>query len=69
MIQRDEGITAIKLIRRAEWKITEGYHQRSKGETVMFRYKTIIGDKLSARKIPHQKTGVAVGCKVLNIML
>jgi hypothetical protein len=69
MIQRDEAITAIKLIGRVEWKIREGYHQRSKGETVMFRYKTIIGDKLSARKTPHQKTEVAVGCKILNIML
>jgi hypothetical protein len=35
----------------------------------MFRYKTIIGDKLAAIKTTHQKTEVAVGCKILNIML
>jgi hypothetical protein len=69
MAQRDEAIKAIKAIGRKEWKIKEGYHHRSKAETAMFRYKTIIGDKLAARKTAHQKTEVAVGCKILNIML
>jgi Transposase DDE domain len=69
MAQRDEAIEAMKSIGRKEWKIKEGYHHRSKAETVMFRYKTIIGDKLVARKTTHQKTEVAVGCKILNIML
>jgi len=69
MAQRDKAIESIKTIGRNEWKIKEGYHQRSKAETAMFRYKTIIGDKLSARKTPYQKTEVAVGCKILNIML
>lgn len=69
MEQRDKAIEVIKAIGRKEWKIKEGYHQRSKAETVMFRYKTIIGDKLAARKTAHQKTEVAVGCKILNIML
>ena len=69
MAQRDKAIEAIKTIGRKEWKIKEGYHQQSKAETAMFRYKTIIGDKLSARKTPYQKTEVAVGCKILNIML
>jgi hypothetical protein len=69
MTQRDEAIEAIKLAERKQWKIKEGYHQRSKAEAVMFRYKIIIGDKLSARKTSHQKTEVAVRCKILNIML
>jgi hypothetical protein len=69
MTQRDEAITSIMEIGRTEWKVQQGYHQRSKSETVMFRYKTIIGDKLAARKTAHQKTEVAVGCKILNIML
>ena len=69
MAQRDKAIDEIKATGRKEWKIKEGYHQRSKAETVMFRYKTIIGDKLAARKTAHQKTEVAVGCKILNIML
>lgn len=69
MAQRDNAIEAIKATGRKEWKIKEGYHHRSKAETVMFRYKTIIGNKLFARKTAHQKTEVAVGCKILNIML
>lgn len=69
MIQRDEAIEAIKQIGRKEWKVKQGYHHRSKAETAMFRYKTCIGDKLSARKMAHQKTEVALGCKILNIML
>ena len=69
MAQRDKAVEVIKAIGRKEWKIQEGYHQRSKAETVMFRYKTIIGEKLAARKTSHQKTEVAVGCKILNIML
>ena len=69
MAQRDTAIEVIKTIGKKEWKIKEGYHQRSKAETVMFRYKIIIGDKLTARKTAHQETEVAVGCRILNIML
>jgi hypothetical protein len=63
------SIEKIKTTGRKEWGIKEGYHHRSKAETAMFRYKTIIGDKLTARKTAHQKTEVAVGCKIPNIML
>lgn len=35
----------------------------------MFRYKTIIGNTLSARKIKNQQTEVRIGCKILNITL
>ncbi len=54
---------------RKEWKIQSSYHQRSKAETTMFRYKTIAGDKLSSRIIANQKTEVRIGCKILNITL
>ena len=67
--ERDKAIKMIEEIGREDWKKSVKYHQRSKAETVMFRYKTIIGDDLSARKIEHQKTEVTVGCKILNIML
>jgi len=67
--QRDEAIEAIALTGRDEWKKQNGYHQRSKVETVMFRYKTIIGNNLSARKTANQQTEVRIGCKILNITL
>ena len=67
--QRDEAIKTIAIIGRDEWKKQENYHQRSKAETAMFRYKTIIGNTLSARKIENQQTEVRIGCKILNITL
>ncbi len=69
LVQRDEAIKSISEIGRKTWKVVNGYHDRSKIETAMFRYKTIIGDYLSARKISSQETEVAIGCKILNTML
>lgn len=67
--ERDAAIGSIKEQGRDAWKKQQGYHQRSKAETAMFRYKTIIGGNLSARKLEHQKAEVEIGCKILNIML
>ena len=69
LIERDAAITTISLLGRKEWKIRTGYHHRSKAETAMFRYKTIISDHLAARKVSHQQTEAAIGCKILNVML
>jgi IS5 family transposase len=67
--ERDEAINTIAAEGRIAWKKQQNYHQRSKAETVMFRYKTIIGGTLRARKTEHQQTEVVIGCKILNIML
>lgn len=67
--QRNDDITHIKSLGREEWKILANYHQRSKAETFMYRYKVILGGKLMARQTAQQQTEVKVGCKVLNIML
>lgn len=69
LIERNESIKKIKKVGRKKWKQESGYHQRSKVETAMFRYKAIIGDHLSAREVCNQKTEVAIGCKILNVML
>lgn len=69
LIERNESIKKIKRVGRKKWKQQSGYHQRSKVETAMFRYKAVIGDHLSARVVGNQKTEVAIGCKILNIML
>jgi len=53
---------------RATWKKESGYHRRSRVETLMFRYKTILGDRLSARKASNQATEVSVKLDVLNRM-
>ncbi len=67
--QRDRAIETIGETGRKEWKIQTRYHQRSKAETTMFRYKTIVGDKLLARRKENQLTEVRIGCKILNITL
>ena len=69
--ERDRAITRIKELGeegRALWKQEEGYHARSKVETTMFRFKTVLGDKLSCRNEWSQATEVAVKCDVLNRM-
>jgi hypothetical protein len=53
---------------RATWKKESGYHRRSRVETLMFRYKTILGDRLSARKASNQATEVSIKLDVLNRM-
>lgn len=67
--ERDKAIKIITEQGREAWKKQQHYHQRSKAETVMFRYKTIIGGSLAARKMEHQATEATIGCKILNIML
>lgn len=67
--QRDQAISDIELMGRQEWKKQVGYHKRSLAETAMFRYKTIIGDDIQARKPDTQKTEVLAGLRILNQML
>lgn len=69
MAQRDEDIAMIEQVGKEEWKVLSGYHRRSKAETFMFRYKTILGDRLRARKFENQQTEVRLGAKILNLML
>lgn len=70
--ERDKAISRIKEFGeegRALWKQESGYHIRSRVETRMFRFKTIVGDKLSCRRNRSQTTEVAVKCDVSNRML
>ena len=67
--KRNDDIRAIQRLGRRQWKVLSNYHQRSKAETFMFRYKAIMGGRLQARKSEQQKAEVSVGCKVLNHML
>jgi hypothetical protein len=53
---------------RMGWQQAVGYGKRSLGETAVFRYKAIIGQRLRARILPSQKTEARVGCAVLNRM-
>lgn len=64
--QRNEAVEFIEGHGRKQWKIKEGYHQRSLNEVAIWRYKTSFTHQLSARKIENQQTEVALKCKILN---
>ena len=50
------------------WKRLKGYHRRSLVETAMFRFKTLFGGSLKARKMANQRAEVMVACLALNKM-
>ncbi len=64
--QRNQAIEYIQKEGLNSWKEKEGYHQRSLNEVVMFRYKTIFGGELKARKIENQINEVKLNCMLLN---
>lgn len=65
---RDENLRQIRKTSRNRWKIASGYHVRSLAETMMFRFKTILGDKLNARKFKNQITEFLTSVSILNRM-
>jgi hypothetical protein len=65
---RDENLRSIRKSSRSKWKEEIGYHARSIGENVFFRWKTIFGDKLNARKMETQITEARIKAAILNKM-
>jgi hypothetical protein len=65
---RDENLRAIRKTSRAGWKQRSGYHARSLSETVMYRYKRIMGERVRARLFVSQQVETTIGCNVLNQM-
>jgi hypothetical protein len=46
---------------------SKGYHQRNLNEVVMFRYKTIFGGDLTARKIENRISEVKLKYRLSNL--
>jgi hypothetical protein len=67
-LKRDENLRSIRKHGRQQWKQDSGYHIRSLAETIMFRLKTIFGDKLSTRLLETQTTQALIRCLALNRM-
>jgi transposase len=65
---RDRHIAEIEASGRMAWQKSTGYNQRSRVETQMGRWKTVIGPKLKARNFDNQKTEAKIGVHVLNRM-
>jgi hypothetical protein len=71
LLARDQAIRRIQELGdegRSLWKQEIGYYRRSRVETFMFRYKTILGERLAARRKWTQATEVAIKLDVLNRM-
>lgn len=67
--QRDENLRSIRKHGRKRWKRDSGYHRRSIAETTMFRFKTIFGGNLSARKFDNQAVELFIKGVALNRMI
>jgi hypothetical protein len=67
-LKRDENLRYIHKHGSKQWKQDSGYHVRSLAETIMFRLKIILGDRLSARLLETQSTQTLIGCLALNKM-
>ena len=66
--RRDENLRYIRKHGRRQWKEDSGYHARSLAETIMFRLKTIFGERLSARLVETQGAQALIRCAALNRM-
>jgi hypothetical protein len=64
---RDVNLREIRKSTRKVWKQNSGYHTRSLGETIMYRYKKTFGDHLSFRTDERQKNEVITKCNILNV--
>jgi len=73
MRDRNEALEAIKGLGGDEegrkiWKKLSGYHRRSLAETGMYRFKTIFGGQLRARKLKNQRAESYAKCLAMNKM-
>jgi len=66
--QRDVHIRSIAEDGRMAWQKETGYNFRALVEAQIGRWKQVIGDSLTARKIDTQETETAIATKALNRM-
>ena len=65
---RDRHIAEIRRNGRLAWQVATGYNQRSRIETQIDCWKSVIGPRLKSRSFSRQITEIKVGQKVLNTM-
>lgn len=71
LVQRNEAVEEIRRFGeggRQHWKQTSGYHKRSLVETLMFRFKTIMGGELRSKIWENQVTEAMIKLQALNQM-
>ena len=68
-LERNEAIDHIARSGKQDCKDNSGYHRRSLVENLMYRFKTLTGDRLWARDVDVQDAEVAVRVGIINRML
>ena len=68
-LARDEILRTMRQKGRKGWKQESGYHRRSLAETLIYRYKHLIGGTLKARSEANQQVESRLGCALLNRMI
>ena len=66
--QPDTALERIRQVGRREWQKESGYRQQARVENSFFRYKSVLGGGLKARRGKAQRREVAIGCHILNRM-
>ncbi len=66
--KRDHNILFAETYGKYRWQDYSDYNFRALAETAMFRYKTIISEKLFSRNMISQKVEARIACVVLNKM-
>ena len=65
---RDRTIRRVKALGRRRWTKASGSHQHARVENAFFRYTSIVGDGLRARRSSGQRREAVLACHVLNRM-
>lgn len=66
--ERNEAVEHIAQSDKQDWKDKSGYRRRSLVENLMYRFKTLTGDRLWARDVDVQDAEVAVRVGIINLM-
>ena len=67
--ERNAVIDHIAQSGKQDWKDKSGYHCRSLVENLMYRFKTLTGDRLWARDVDAQDAELAVRVGIINRMV
>jgi hypothetical protein len=66
--ERNRNIRSVRKLGRREWYASSGYSRRSLVENAVFRYKSILGQRMRSRSLDSQRVEVRLACKILNTM-
>ena len=66
--ERNRNIRSVRKLGRREWYASSGYSRRSLVENAVFRYKSILGQRMRSRTLEGQRREVQLAAKILNTM-